>query len=558
MRYLLLAALIASFAWTAQADDAVDYPSCARASDPPICLATLAAPRLASRRPHEIIEAIVRTGAVDLVPRYKHIWIGVLRRRDQYAPDTFNLLQIPHPTGTVADYSVDVVAPVATAAIALAAAAQTHDDPFKHPVVAKLIVEARRDPTIPRMALDAWIQGHGSDSGSENTRPRGLRAIWRRIIAEPQFETPRLMSLARGAYIYGYPDEGLALLRIGLQRADISGNELAHAAWWLALRYGLLEEGEHLLERARPTVSPERLESAENQMAQARLLKGYDATAAKRLLRDCVGKDWGCSKVGQHLDGSTWRALERAGAKAELRELGLHYLSEAHKPNLRDEHRGNMFAYASESFRRAGDVTAALSAAREGLPFVAPAVAQRARTFPPAQTISEKRKAAIQANGFGTTPVIALYRAGARDEALSTGYLTGYHRYHHATVAGETPDPKWVFDDGGMFDVMVLTTQLVDSGNITDAERLYTILKNMKPNDLTLAFPEDVGSTLGSLAALLGRADETHAHFANSTMPDKPTASEPNRNAIAWFRARHAARWRQALTTLLRAKSGRT
>ena len=44
---------------------------------------------------------------------------------------------------------------------------------------------------------------------------------------------------------------------------------------------------------------------------------------------------------------------------------------------------------------------------------------------------------AIAAGGVGTKPVIALYRTGAIDEALGTGYLIGIYRYLNAERAGE-------------------------------------------------------------------------------------------------------------------------
>lgn len=555
MRYVWLAALVASISWTAQADERIDYASCARAADPPVCLATLAAPRL--KLPHELVEAIVQTGAVDLVPRYRNVWVEVIQRKDRYAPDLFNLLAVPRTIDDVPDYSPDIVAPAATAAIALAAAAQTRDDPFTHATVRKLIAEAKYDPSIPRRALHVSIEANHLDHGSRNRRPRGLAAIWRRVVAEPQFETWRIMSLARSAYLDGYRDEGLALLRIGLQRTDIAPDEIAHAAWWLALHYGLLEEGERLLERARPNASPRNLESAEFHVAQARLLKSYDAASAKLLVQQCVDKNWGCSTFGP-FDNETWRALQAAGAKAELMELGRYYLGQARKTNLRDELRGDLFANACESFRRAGDIDAARAAAREGLPFVPIAVAARARTLPPAQTQLEKRRAAIQANGFGAAPVIALYRTGARDEAIAHGFLRGVDRYENAIVAGETPDPLWVVDDGGMFELRILVRKLIDKTNIADADRLHARLRSMKPSELTGAFAGDFGAAAGGLAALLGRTEETRAYFAQHLMLDDPQKSEENRNAIAQFVARYAGSWRQALTTLLRAKSRRT
>ena len=54
---------------------------------------------------------------------------------------------------------------------------------------------------------------------------------------------------------------------------------------------------------------------------------------------------------------------------------------------------------------------------------------------------------AIAAQGSGTSPVVALYRTGAIEEALKTRYLTGKDRYLNADRAGEKKDPQWVIDD---------------------------------------------------------------------------------------------------------------
>ncbi len=49
--------------------------------------------------------------------------------------------------------------------------------------------------------------------------------------------------------------------------------------------------------------------------------------------------------------------------------------------------------------------------------------------------------------GVGTDPVIALYRAGAIDEALKTRYLTSKDRYLNAERAGEEKDPLWMLEN---------------------------------------------------------------------------------------------------------------
>ncbi|MBC8025007.1 MAG: hypothetical protein H7Y89_03365, partial [Steroidobacteraceae bacterium] len=83
------------------------------------------------------------------------------------------------------------------------------------------------------------------------------------------------------------------------------------------------------------------------------------------------------------------------------------------------------------------------------------------------------REMVLAAHGSGTAPVIALYRTGAIEEALNTGYLTGYNRYRHARRAGEKPDPQWVLDDKDATSIAFMADDVAHGGDGDIQRRAY-------------------------------------------------------------------------------------
>jgi hypothetical protein len=79
----------------------------------------------------------------------------------------------------------------------------------------------------------------------------------------------------------------------------------------------------------------------------------------------------------------------------------------------------------------------------------------------------------LAAHDEGTAPVIALYRTGAIEEALKTGYLTGYSRFRHARRAGEKPDPQWVLDDKVPESITFMVDDVARSGDRDLQQRAY-------------------------------------------------------------------------------------
>ncbi|HEV8330635.1 MAG TPA: hypothetical protein VGQ22_04395, partial [Steroidobacteraceae bacterium] len=180
-------------------------------------------------------------------------------------------------------------------------------------------------------------------------------------------------------------------------------------------------------------------------IAAARLARGYDAESAHVLMRvildDLIDHDARFNSRDEHERS----ALERSGAREELRMLGAECMRRAQATD--GEAAANWYAAASDFYLRAGDRERARELARDGMPYV-PASVRKAAGWLTGVDKNDPTAMAIAAQGEGTAPVIALYRTGAIEEALKTRYLTGKDRYFNAERAGEKKDPQWVLDDG--------------------------------------------------------------------------------------------------------------
>lgn len=115
-----------------------------------------------------------------------------------------------------------------------------------------------------------------------------------------------------------------------------------------------------------------------------------------------------------------------AGAAEDLKTFGADLATRARRASAAGD-KTVLYGAASEAFRLAQEKPAAIAVAREGLRFI-PAAKNT--------TATGRIEVALQGEFAGdddaVAPAIALYRAGARDEAVASGYLTGYARYRHA------------------------------------------------------------------------------------------------------------------------------
>ena len=107
-------------------------------------------------------------------------------------------------------------------------------------------------------------------------------------------------------------------------------------------------------------------------------------------------------------------------------------------------YKSKFYAAASDYYLRAGDRERALEMARRALPYLPDLI--RALGYFTRPERNDPAAKAIAMRGVGTDAVIALYRAGAIDEALETRYLTSKDRYLNAERAGEKKDPLWMLE----------------------------------------------------------------------------------------------------------------
>ena len=126
-----------------------------------------------------------------------------------------------------------------------------------------------------------------------------------------------------------------------------------------------------------------------------------------------------------------------------MRELGAWYVREAEAVDYRP-YKSKFYAAASDYYLRAGDRERALELARRALPYLPDLI--RAHGYFTRPERNDPAARAIAMRGVGTDAVIALYRAGAIDEALNTHYLTSKDRYLNAERAGEKKDPLWMLE----------------------------------------------------------------------------------------------------------------
>jgi hypothetical protein len=325
--------------------------------------------------------------------------------------------------------------------------------------------------------------------------------MWRAVVAAPPKDTALLVALAKDADFLGLRDEATALARVAVARTDTSEADRASAQSIITL-------SEYVT-----TADPP-----------------YDTAWMKERLETCSGYGW-CSDL--------LAEAAAAGASGDLKVFGADLASRARRATIAED-KTMAYGAASEAFRLAGEIPAALAAAREGLRFV-----------PAATVIPEtgRIEAAVVAKGQfewdddPIAPAIALYRAGAREEAIRSGYLTGYARFRHAAVAGETPDARWVVADKSDFTIWRLIYDLISNPVPATATQLYDGLRCSETELGDVIDPPKFNSYLAVLAALTGRAGSMRAHLGAAAV-----SLDDKAQLIPAFHAQMLAEdWRRAL-----------
>lgn len=471
---------------------AASYVACAAVRDAPGCLLLRA---LATDSVSDDMElrAVIESGSVDVVLKHR---ASLTAMRGSLKP----LMEDDRESQVTLKHVNSSSEPAFAAALAVAAAAQVADDPFAHAGVKPLVAKAGRQEVAPLAAIVWSNVAFGMLWNAPLIRLRGLPAIWRAVAAAPPKETALVAVPAYEADIHGFGDAALALARVVLARADASAEDRSTA------------DGIVLLAdiRAAP--------------------KGPYATAVMKHLLETCSSYGGCSNLlGE---------AKAAGAIDDLKAFGADLATRARRESVAGE-KTIAYGAASEAFRLAGENAAALAAAREGLRFI-----------PAAKNVSTTGRietAIALNNAFSyedddVAPAIALYRAGGREEALRSGYVTGYARYRHAPVAGETPDARWVVQDNSDWLIGRLLDDLIETPSAVAAGGFYDALRCAGASLTDVKAPKLHGH-LAALAALIGRAGSMRAHLGAGAL----SLDEEARSYSSFYAYRLAEDWRRAL-----------
>ena len=181
--------------------------------------------------------------------------------------------------------------------------------------------------------------------------------------------------------------------------------------------------------------------SVRTDIAVARLAKGYDAASARHLVINIVGLpnvSALTSTTPTPRSAMRWNAAAPATNCASSARVSARGRSHDYRP------------YKSKFYAARATITCARATAnppRIGQASIAllPDLIRAYGYFTRPERNDPAAKA-IAMRGVGTDAVIALYRAGAIDDALNTHYLTSKDRYLNAERAGEKKDPLWMLE----------------------------------------------------------------------------------------------------------------
>lgn len=553
--HLVFVPIIALWCALASAAERLHYSHCARAADPPTCLIRTAT-EYGAVDADNLLEAVIMSGSVDLVePNMKALLEGAKSKVGSSGLFLRSLGVDLEADPAEAEVKLASDGKL-LAAIALAAAAHWRDDPFEDQIVQSALAGGATRSQVAQLAVTLWNEVDTYyEWAAEVTRPRGLSRIWAAIVADPPEDPKSLASLATSAAFGGRAQgEGLALLRILEARPDATASTKADAASALARFYSLADEAQRLLDSGGATAPDYDVEGIRVDIAEARLRGGYDERAAKSVVAHAMSALEN-GAFHSYLRAEPRVALEAAAARAELRSLGDAYRRRGSEGDDTAEDRGQWFAVASDCYRRAGEHDLALAAARQGLPFVGPAVA--ARNPPLSRTSSRgagtgSRQQAVQANGFGSEAVLALYRAGSTAEALHFGYLTGFDRYRNATLAGEEPNAQWVVDDHSWFYVAIVAREIIGRESSSDLPSALNQLTHALSTTKRFTSVDEFEAVMAVLAARSGDSAAMTLHLTRAAASEDKDSTADDRRTNAFFALHVAAEWRRAQTILAR------
>ncbi len=525
----------------ATSSQAAPFGQCAKSANPPRCLVREAVSR-GGWDADQALKAAVATGSVELIAANPSLAV-----HGNDSPDVrrfLKMLGVDSSPMSVRRAARAKFTPAKVAAAALAAAAARTSQPFDDPTVRELMHIAGDDTAVEQMAVAIWSDMAMSNEwpNSARTLLPGMGKVWDAISADPPKNSEILAELGSMAALSGFKDKGLVLLRLVASRPQASANAKASTASALARLYGLADEAQQLLNGGGARASNYDVLGIRVEIADARLKHGYDPTAAGTVV---VHERAGLHGEAMYLEVGEREglvALEAGGARAELLALASDFLARARQEEPDPQDRGEWYALASDAFLRAGKRNEAVAAAREGVPYVSAAVSDRTMRgagLTQSVSIDQPRADAVHAV-YGMAPIVALYRAGEREEALRSGYLTGLWRYKSAAAAGEQPDPRWVLSDRDWSEVELMYLMLLDADRESQS-LLYGELAQRREWFADLS-DDDWHRQLALFAALIGHRAEMLDHLAaTADALDRSGQQDP----IYWS-LELAREWRQA------------
>jgi hypothetical protein len=451
------------------------FAECGRADDPPVCLIERSA---AFSEDEDFLFGVIRSGGTSL--------IQANRKRLVSAVQNYRT-PVPLPTGTLARAQLRTTpAPVIIAGIALASAAQREDDPFAEPQT-KAYIDAVGHVPPALTAVTLWDEFHLYQWNRELIRPRGLKAIWHALAGSPSDDPALLNEMALRARQWSGKEDVAALARATMERVGAEPREAMES----------------------PFAPPQALVD-EWRRTKSKAVADQIAGTCLTMLETNPSYATICAAQVE--------ALRGGGARDALTAIADKLLSQARVEESFND-KPYWYSEAAEVYEAAGNRSAAIEAAREGLPHIEPSIRSHwyGRTPPPMSKPDQKRHAAALAGqsgfAFGAEPVVALYRLGARDEALRFGFLSGFKRYENAEAAGETPDPQWVVDDHASASVDQMVDLLIAKPNATVAGKFYEALRCERSKIFEPFESPSLEVDLGLLAALAGRRASMTRHF---------------------------------------------
>jgi hypothetical protein len=533
---LALVALLGTSSTNAKASP--QYSRCASDPDPPVCLVDMVAARTPGADEvvdaENVMAAAVVAGSVELVLRHRKRIIEGARAKLWSADRFMAALGLKIREGDAREAETHSTRTFLAALVLLTASIRS-DDPYKHPIVRSLMAEAGSAPAVNALALTLWYEIIiGGDLGGR-IQPRGLPRVWDEVLKSPYASTAtgRLGSFA---WYMGFPNASLQLLKVTMADPQASNDAKASASSALARYFHLDGPIQQHYDAGGFDPKHWHLPGIRLEIAVARLARGYDASAV-RVIEDHAKR--AIEREAFHLDRELLAALEKGGARDVLIGLADLYLQHARSSQANAFDRSNWYEHASDCYRRAGRIEQALSAAREGMRIVSVAMSAWAGIPVPAGE-AETRRARVQASGRGTGPARALYRAGAREEAIASGYLWSHDRYELATETGEPVDPKWAVDEHSTWSLKLFTFHLLYTRDVKIARRLDDLLGGCE----YVANPHEDYELYGVIAALAGREDKMKFCFARSAhFVERPRTPE-DRNGSAYSALELAIAWR--------------